>query len=67
MCLQESGRKGSYRPEVCLDGANGIGALQAKKLQPYLGDLLELKIYNDGSSGKLNFQVFNCLYLYKIM
>ncbi|KAL2082573.1 hypothetical protein ACEWY4_022391 [Coilia grayii] len=39
---------------LLVDGANGIGALHLKALQPYLQGHLEVKVTNDGSTGKLN-------------
>ncbi|XP_053316057.1 phosphoacetylglucosamine mutase [Spea bombifrons] len=43
---------------ICLtvDGANGIGALKLKEMEQYLQSALSVKLYNDGSEGKLNFQ-----------
>lgn len=38
-----------------MDGANGIGALQLKALEPYLQGELAVVLTNDGSSGKLNY------------
>ena len=46
---------GSYSPSLRLDGANGVGALKMKSLQNYLGDSLEVSLYNTGD-GRLNFQ-----------
>lgn len=37
-----------------VDGANGIGALQLKALEPYLHGHLAVVLANDGSTGKLN-------------
>ncbi|XP_072907817.1 phosphoacetylglucosamine mutase [Hemitrygon akajei] len=38
-----------------VDGANGIGALKLKELEPYLEEKLKLKLCNDGTTGKLNY------------
>ncbi|GBN47311.1 Phosphoacetylglucosamine mutase [Araneus ventricosus] len=46
----------NYIPEVYVDGANGVGALKLRELQSYI-DSLQFQIFNDGSSGILNFQV----------
>ena len=46
---------GSYSPSLRLDGANGVGALKMKSLQNYLGDSLDVSLYNTGD-GRLNFQ-----------
>ncbi|PRD32363.1 UNVERIFIED_CONTAM: Pgm3 [Trichonephila clavipes] len=46
----------NYIPEVYVDGANGIGALKLKELQTYI-DKLQFKIFNDGSTGVLNYKV----------
>ncbi|GFY73170.1 phosphoacetylglucosamine mutase [Trichonephila inaurata madagascariensis] len=45
----------NYIPEVYVDGANGIGALKLKELQTYI-DKLQFKIFNDGSTGVLNYK-----------
>ncbi|GFQ82577.1 phosphoacetylglucosamine mutase [Trichonephila clavata] len=45
----------NYIPEVYVDGANGIGALKLKELQSYI-DKLQFKIFNDGSTGVLNYK-----------
>lgn len=37
-----------------VDGANGIGAIKLKEMEPFLQSELQVKIYNDGSTGKLN-------------
>lgn len=49
-----SSDNGSYKHQVMLDGANGVGALKMKKLQEYLGDSLEVAVFNSGD-GKLNY------------
>lgn len=46
-----------YEPRVWIDGANGIGALKMKEMMKSLGSLLQVVIFNDGSSGKLNHMV----------
>lgn len=38
-----------------VDGANGIGALKLKEMEPYLQSLLSIQLFNDGSNGKLNY------------
>ncbi|UYV60886.1 PGM3 [Cordylochernes scorpioides] len=43
-----------YSPCLKLDGANGVGALKAARLQASLGSALSLTILNDGSTGVLN-------------
>ena len=47
--------RNTYRPSLRLDGANGVGALKMKQLQQYLGQCLDVSIFNSGD-GKLNFQ-----------
>ncbi|XP_063772967.1 phosphoacetylglucosamine mutase isoform X1 [Pseudophryne corroboree] len=37
-----------------VDGANGIGALKLKDMEQYIQTVLSLKLFNDGSKGKLN-------------
>lgn len=50
-----SSRNGTYEPCLLLDGANGVGALKTQSLQRYLGDCLNISVFNTGN-GKLNFQ-----------
>lgn len=38
-----------------VDGANGIGALKLKEMEGFLQKELLVSLYNDGSSGKLNY------------
>lgn len=46
----------NYLPHLSVDGANGIGAYKLKEMIPYLNGALKIDIFNDGSSGKLNYQ-----------
>ena len=46
---------GSYHHSLRLDGANGVGALKMKAFQQYIGDCLDVSIFNSGD-GKLNYQ-----------
>ncbi|XP_076345832.1 phosphoglucomutase 3-like protein nst isoform X2 [Tachypleus tridentatus] len=46
--------KENYQPSLNLDGANGVGALKMKIFQKYLGEGLNVTIFNDGIKGKLN-------------
>ncbi|RDD37516.1 Phosphoacetylglucosamine mutase [Trichoplax sp. H2] len=39
---------------VKVDGANGVGADKIKQLQKYLGNSVNISVFNDGTSGKLN-------------
>ncbi|KAM9552102.1 phosphoacetylglucosamine mutase isoform 1-T1 [Salvelinus alpinus] len=39
---------------LLVDGANGIGALKVCEMETYLKNELQLSLFNDGSSGKLN-------------
>uniref|UniRef100_A0A8C1FZD0 Phosphoacetylglucosamine mutase n=2 Tax=Cyprinus carpio TaxID=7962 RepID=A0A8C1FZD0_CYPCA len=39
---------------LLVDGANGIGALKMREMEPFLRSELQLVLSNDGSSGKLN-------------
>ncbi|KAM4522513.1 phosphoacetylglucosamine mutase [Odontesthes bonariensis] len=41
---------------LCVDGANGIGALKVREMESYLKNDLQMSVFNDGSKGKLNFQ-----------
>lgn len=52
-CLQVDGCA-AYRPQLWLDGANGVGALKMRQMLQHLQGLLSVNIFNDGSSGKLN-------------
>lgn len=55
LILEGKNKAKNYIPEVYVDGANGIGALKLKELQSYI-DKLHFKIFNDGSTGVLNFK-----------
>ncbi|XP_013413352.1 phosphoacetylglucosamine mutase-like [Lingula anatina] len=44
-----------YHPQLRLDGANGVGALKIKEMQKHLNNSLQIELFNDGSSGKLNY------------
>ena len=46
---------GLYRPQLRLDGANGVGALKMDALQAHLGHSLRVDVYNKGD-GRLNHQ-----------
>ncbi|XP_054900458.1 phosphoacetylglucosamine mutase [Poeciliopsis prolifica] len=39
-----------------VDGANGIGALKVREVESHLKKHMQLSVYNDGSTGKLNHQ-----------
>uniref|UniRef100_A0A8C2BY35 Phosphoacetylglucosamine mutase n=1 Tax=Cyprinus carpio TaxID=7962 RepID=A0A8C2BY35_CYPCA len=39
---------------LLVDGANGIGALKMREMEPFLCSELQVVLSNDGSSGKLN-------------
>ncbi|TRY90845.1 hypothetical protein DNTS_020870 [Danionella cerebrum] len=39
---------------LVVDGANGIGALKMKELEPFIRSELQVLLSNDGSQGKLN-------------
>uniref|UniRef100_A0A3Q0REP3 Phosphoacetylglucosamine mutase n=1 Tax=Amphilophus citrinellus TaxID=61819 RepID=A0A3Q0REP3_AMPCI len=41
---------------LCLDGANGIGALKVREMESHLKKELQISLFNDGSKGKLNHQ-----------
>uniref|UniRef100_A0A668AS06 Phosphoacetylglucosamine mutase n=1 Tax=Myripristis murdjan TaxID=586833 RepID=A0A668AS06_9TELE len=41
---------------LCVDGANGIGALKVREMERHLERELQISLFNDGSSGKLNHQ-----------
>ncbi|CAN9507767.1 unnamed protein product [Ophioblennius macclurei] len=41
---------------LCVDGANGIGALMVREMVPHLQKELQISLFNDGSKGKLNYQ-----------
>ncbi|XP_044232537.1 phosphoacetylglucosamine mutase [Thunnus albacares] len=39
---------------LCVDGANGIGALKVREMERHLKTELQISLFNDGSKGKLN-------------
>ncbi|XP_067338945.1 phosphoacetylglucosamine mutase isoform X1 [Channa argus] len=41
---------------LCVDGANGIGALKVREMESLLKTELQISIFNDGTKGKLNYQ-----------
>ncbi|KAM3602251.1 uncharacterized protein V6R79_000686 [Siganus canaliculatus] len=41
---------------LCVDGANGIGALKVREMEAHLKKELHITLFNDGSNGKLNHQ-----------
>lgn len=56
MNLTKEVSAGSDSPRrLIVDGANGIGALKLKELQHYIQKEFVFSIFNDGSSGKLNY------------
>uniref|UniRef100_A0A8C1AQY0 Phosphoacetylglucosamine mutase n=2 Tax=Cyprinus carpio TaxID=7962 RepID=A0A8C1AQY0_CYPCA len=44
----------NVRKRLLVDGANGIGALKMREMEPFLRSELQVVLSNDGSSGKLN-------------
>ncbi|MCI4388910.1 hypothetical protein PGIGA_G00091340 [Pangasianodon gigas] len=40
---------------LLVDGANGIGALKMREMEAFLKSELQVELFNDGSSGKLNY------------
>ena len=46
--------KGSYRPKLVFDGANGVGAVSMKEFATRLSGILETEIANTGETGELN-------------
>ncbi|KAK3517885.1 hypothetical protein QTP70_026212 [Hemibagrus guttatus] len=40
---------------LLVDGANGIGALKMREMEVFLKSELQVELFNDGSSGKLNY------------
>uniref|UniRef100_A0A3B4GF54 Phosphoacetylglucosamine mutase n=1 Tax=Pundamilia nyererei TaxID=303518 RepID=A0A3B4GF54_9CICH len=44
------------RSHLCLDGANGIGALKVREMESHLKKELQISLNNDGSKGRLNHQ-----------
>ena len=44
-------------PKLTVDGANGIGALKMAQFKDHLESVLDVRVVNDGSSGKLNHMV----------
>ena len=45
------------KPKLKLDGANGVGADRVKSLMSHIGDIVDIQVYNDGTTGKLNYMV----------
>ena len=55
--ISKQSTNGAYKPELLVDGANGVGGSKIKQLQRHIGDKLSITVVNDGSTGKLNFMV----------
>lgn len=49
-------KRTDVQKKLLLDGANGIGALKMREMEPYLKSELQVELCNDGSSGRLNYQ-----------
>ena len=56
-------QRDGHKPVLKLDAANGVGAGRVKELMKYMSDVLTVEVYNDGSSGKLNYMVSYLLLL----
>ncbi|XP_071089934.1 phosphoacetylglucosamine mutase-like [Haliotis cracherodii] len=50
------GKEGAYQDTLYLDAANGVGAIKVQLILKHLNDTLRINLFNDGSSGKLNYQ-----------
>ena len=46
--------KGSYKPKLVFDGANGVGAVSMKEFQTRLSGVLDTSLANTGDKGELN-------------
>ncbi|ESN95223.1 hypothetical protein HELRODRAFT_86945 [Helobdella robusta] len=42
------------KPRIFVDGANGVGALQVKKMSKEIESYITIEVFNDATSGKLN-------------
>ncbi|XP_024912597.1 phosphoacetylglucosamine mutase [Cynoglossus semilaevis] len=42
--------------QLWVDGANGIGALKLREMESHLNNKLQICVFNDGNTGKLNHQ-----------
>uniref|UniRef100_A0A8C1P6Q0 Phosphoacetylglucosamine mutase n=1 Tax=Cyprinus carpio TaxID=7962 RepID=A0A8C1P6Q0_CYPCA len=51
---QNASNRTDDQKRLLVDGANGIGALKMREMEPFLRSELQLVLSNDGSSGKLN-------------
>jgi phosphoacetylglucosamine mutase len=49
--------KGSYKPNLTVDCANGVGAIAIQEFAKNIGSSLQLKLVNDGTTGILNHNV----------
>lgn len=45
------------KPVMKLDAANGVGAGRVTDLLEHVGDIMNVEVYNDGTSGELNYMV----------
>uniref|UniRef100_A0A8C2C134 Phosphoacetylglucosamine mutase n=1 Tax=Cyprinus carpio TaxID=7962 RepID=A0A8C2C134_CYPCA len=51
---QNASNRTDDQKRLLVDGANGIGALKMREMEPFLCSELQVVLSNDGSSGKLN-------------
>ena len=54
--LRQSPNRTDDQKCLLVDGANGIGALKLREMEPYLQGALKVSLFCDGTSGKLNHQ-----------
>ena len=47
--LFQNASPGNYSPVLMFDGANGVGAAKMADFLPYLGDSLQVKVFNIGT------------------
>ena len=54
--INDVASRGRYKPTVLVDCANGVGAAKLREMVGHLGGQLEVKVVNDGTGGRLNYQ-----------
>lgn len=54
VCTPKVPNRTDDQKKLLVDGANGIGALKMREMEPFLRSELQVVLSNDGSNGKLN-------------
>lgn len=53
--VSQAPKRTNDQKRLLVDGANGIGALKIREIEVFLTSELLVELFNDGSSGRLNY------------